>query len=137
MFKEDARLDQYIRFAAPQNVINMGRDYSNRATFGAKTKKRQGSKVEAAQRRPTLFGDVSLFNKYFFNEQWKATRASSNPYAGAFNFRTRYWEADPTHPAHAKKRRNQIRMTHSACRNAFLTFKLRIPHFLTALTEKT
>ena len=44
MFKEDARLDQYIRFAAPQNVINMGREYSNRATIGAKNEEETGVK---------------------------------------------------------------------------------------------
>ena len=38
MFKRNAHPGQYIRFAAPKNIINMGRDYANRATFGAKYK---------------------------------------------------------------------------------------------------
>ena len=44
MFKKNAHHGQFVRFAAPKNIANTGREYSNRASFGPKYKEETGIK---------------------------------------------------------------------------------------------
>ena len=134
MVKKAAHLGQHIRFAAHKNIINMSREHSDRATFVAKYREETGVKGGALTAQVYTLQQRLTAKQIFFCERWKATGASLNPYAGAFNRQTRPWRDGP-HSSGTRKKTS--RPDPSACRNAFLMSKLQILHFLLTIKEIT